>query len=181
MPRIFIAVLALCTLSSACKIQRTPDEYFDHDDRLEASRAGSTDELRDRVLALGHAIARGNGTEAMVALAPAAELRIITPQQDVVLTGPEAIRATVDRFASTPIAISMRDVVVTVGPLGNVGWFEALVDAPGSGPDGTVLRVTGVYLRTEGAWEMVQAHISTPRPAQSRLPPRDSAEAPPEA
>lgn len=180
MPRFLIAVLAIATLSSACKIQRTPDEYFDHGEAVETDRAASAEELRDRVLALGQAIARGSGTEAMVALAPAAELRIITPQQDLVLSGPEAIRAAVNRFTSTPTAISMRDVVVTVGPLGNVGWFEAIVDAPGSGPEGTSLRVTGVYLRTEGAWEMVQAHISTPR-EPSRVPPPDSAEAPPEA
>lgn len=181
MPRFWIAVLIAAALTSACRIERTPDEYFDHQDRLALGREDAAEELRDRILALGQAVARGSGAEAMVALAPAPDLRIVTPEADVVLSGTEALRATLDRFTATPVALQVRDVEVTVGPEGNVAWFQANVDAPGSGPQGTLLRVTGVYLRREGAWELVQAHVSMPRsPANPPLP-GDSASGPPEA
>lgn len=176
--RFLIAALAVASLSTGCKVERTPERYFDHEDRLAVGRESSREELHDRILALGQAIGRGSAAEAMVALAPATDLRIVTPAADVVLEGPDAVRAALARFVSTPVAMEMRDVVVTVGPVGNVAWFEALVDAPGSGPAGTVLRVTGVYLRTEGAWELVQAHISTPRTVSSPAAPDSAAELP---
>lgn len=180
MQRFLIAALTVASLNTACKIERTPEEYFDHQDRLAAARETSSEELHDRILALGQAIGRGSAAEAMIALAPAADLRIVTPDQDIVLEGPDAARAALDRFVATPVSMQMRDVIVTVGPVGNVAWFEALVDAPGSGPAGTLLRVTGVYLRTEGAWQLVQAHVSTPRTVPNPPLP-DSAAAPPEA
>lgn len=178
--RFLIAALAAAALNTGCKVERTPEEYFDHHDRLLAAREGSSEELHDRIRALGQAIGRGSAAETMLALAPASDLRIVTPDAEIVLEGPDAVRAALDRFVATPVAMEMRDVVVTVGPLGNVAWFEALVDAPGSGPAGTVLRVTGVYRRIEGAWELVQAHVSTPRTEPSPALP-DSAGALPEA
>lgn len=176
MPRFLIAFLAAATLTSGCKVERTPEEYFDHQDRLSTGREEAAEELHDRILALGQAIARGNAREAMVALAPAPNLRVITPEPDLVLSG-DALRGALERFASTPVAMEMRDVAVTVGPAGNVAWFQAKVDAPGSGPAGTVLRITGVYLRSEGAWELVQAHVSTPR-TPVNLPPDSVVEVP---
>lgn len=180
MRRLLAASIAAATLTSACKVERTPAEYFDHAERVETEREGVEDELRDRVMALGQAVARGSATEAMIALAAAPDVRIVTPDSDVVLTGADAVNAALTTFVTSPLAVRMRDVTVTVGPAGNVAWFDAEVEGPGRGLEGTVLRVTGVYLRAEGAWRLVQAHVSTPAPPPSPAPP-DSVESPPEA
>lgn len=181
MRRFLTASILAAALASACKVERTPERYFDHTERVESEREAAAEaELRARVLALGRAIARGSAREAMIALAPAPDIRIVTPDPEIVLTGADAVGAALAALVTTPMAVEMRDVAVTVGPLGNVAWFETHVDAPGAAPGGTMVRVTGVYLRTEGAWRLVQAHVSTP--ANSPNPaPRDSAESHPEA
>lgn len=165
MPRILGAALGAVLLLSACKVERTPPEFFDHGDRIEEIRESAAEELRDRVLALGQALGRGSPAEAMLALAPHGRAAIVAPVEGVVLMGPEQIGSALARLAATPVALEMRDVRVEVGPQANVAWFYALVEAPGSGPEGTLLRVTGVYVRDEGAWSLVQAHVSIPTPA----------------
>lgn len=180
MRRFLPAWIAAVALTSACKVERTPAEYFDHSERVETVREEVADEIRDRVLSIGQAIGRGNPTEAMLGLAPGDEVRVLTPDPDVVLSGPEEVNAALRMLVTTPLAVEMREVRVTVGPLGNYAWFEAEVQAPGTGPDGTHVRVTGLYVRAEGTWSLAQAHVSTPRPPPSRVQP-DSAGSPPEA
>lgn len=180
MRRLLPAWIAAVALASACKIERTPAEYFDHTERVETVREAAAEEIQDRVLAIGQAIGRGNATEAMIALAPRDDVRVLTPDPDVVLTGADEVNAGLRMLVTTPLAVEMRDVRVTVGPLGNYAWFEAVMDAPGRGPDGTLVRVSGLYLRSEGTWSLVQAHVSTPRPPPSQAQP-DSAGSPPEA
>jgi hypothetical protein len=178
--RFLAASIAIVTLTSACKVERTPAEYFDHTERLETVREAAAEEIQDRLLAIGAAIGRGNATEAMIALAPQAEVRIVTPDPDVVLAGSDAVNAALRTLVTTPLQVEVRDVRVTVGPLGNYAWFEADMEAPGTGPGGTLLRMTGLYLRSEGTWSLVQAHVSMPAPARSPVQP-DSAVSPPEA
>ena len=169
-PRVLESVLAVSLLASACKVEQTPPEYFDHRDRIATERDASRDELEDRLLALGQALSRGNATEAMIALAPAPDATVLTPVDGEVLTGAEQIGAALQRFAGVPVAVRMRDVRVEVGPLANAAWFAATLDVPGRAPEGTQLQITGVYLRREGAWQLVQAHVSTATPPPSPQP-----------
>lgn len=180
MRRFLAASIAAATLSSACKVERTPAEYFDHRERVVTERDAAEEEIQDRLLALGQAIARGSANQAMLALSPHDDVRVVTPDTKVVLEGAAAVAAGLARLVTTPLAVEIGDVSVTAGPLGNIAWFEADIEAPGIGSGGTLVRVTGVYLRTEGAWRLVQAHVSIPGTAPNPAQP-DSAVSHPEA
>lgn len=151
-------------LLSACKVERTPAEYFDHQESAAAEREASAGEVRARLLAFAQALARGSPTQAMFALAPAADARVITPEPGMVLSGADQISAALDRVASTPLAVRMREVQVTVSPQDGAAWFDASMEVPGTEEEGGVVQITGVYLRRAGIWNLVQAHVSTARP-----------------
>lgn len=163
MPRFLIAAFGAAVLGSACKVERTPPEYFDHRAWSEDDVEATASELQDRVLATGQAIARGSVTEALLALAPDAEARVVAPGAPDGITGSEEIEAALRRFADSGIRVRLTLVRVTVNSQGDAAWFVA--DGVMEGQDGesdAPIVVTGTYLMNEGAWEMVQAHISTP-------------------
>lgn len=160
----------MALLLPACKVERTPAEYFDHRDRIATERDAARDELQDRLLALGQALNRGSTTEAMIALAPAPDASVLVPLGGQALSGATEIAAALERIASVPVAVRMSEVRVEVGPMGNVAWFHALLEVPGRGENGTPLRMTGVYVRFEGAWQLVQAHLSAPMQQPSPSP-----------
>jgi hypothetical protein len=152
--------LGLFLLLGACTIEPTPADYID---RVSSAQEGrdAAGEVRDRILAMGQALSRGNAADALVALAPARDAYVVGPQAGLEVTGPEQIGVVLQSLAAQPVPIQTRDVVVSVGPRGNVAWFRALMDAEGPGDTATI-RITGVYLLNEGAWQLVQAHLSTP-------------------
>lgn len=163
MPRFLIAAFGAAVLGSACKVERTPSEYFDHRAWSEADVEATASELQDRVLATGQAIARGSATEALLALAPDADARVVAPGSPDGIAGPVEIQAALRRFADSGIRVRLTLVRVTVNQRGDAAWFVADGVMQGEeGEDDIPLVVTGTYLKSEGAWEMVQAHISTP-------------------
>jgi hypothetical protein len=168
--RLFAATLAAALLSAACKVERTPPEYLDRQAPIAVEREAVAEELHDRLLALGQALNRGNADEALVALAPALDAYVVTPADGAVVVGAEQISAALERFAAWPVSIQVHDARVRVGPRANIAWFSAELEAPGAGPEGTQLRITGVYVRYEGAWQLVQAHVSMPTPLPSPPP-----------
>ena len=154
-------VLGMVLLLSACEIEPTPAAYIDRASVAEAGRAQAEAEVRDRVLAMGQALARRNPTDALLALAPARELFVVGPGPETGDgPGPERIRAILESLAAQPTPVQARDVVVRVAPRANVAWFHAMLD--GDGEDTPALRVTGVYELYEGSWQLVQAHLSNP-------------------
>jgi SnoaL-like domain len=169
-------VLGLVLLLSACEIEPTPADYIDRATSAEAGRAQAEAEVRDRVLAMGQALARRNPTDAFLALAPARELFVVGPGAETGDgPGPERIRAILESLAAQPTPVQARDVVVNVAPRANVAWFRAVLD--GEGEDIPGLRVTGVYELNEGAWQLVQAHLSNPlMPPSPSSPPEPGAD-----
>lgn len=165
--------------AAGCRVERTPPQYFDHQNTIEAERDAAAAELRDRVLAMGQALNRGNSTEALIALSPAPDVYLIGPEQGMVVRGSDQVGATLESLlASQDVSAEVRDVEVGIAPGANVGWFRAELVLPGHTPDGEPLRMTGVYLRDAGIWKLVQAHISlpfTPQPADSASSPPASA------
>ena len=161
--------LGTLLLLSACKIEPTPDEYFDKSAAEEIDRGGDAAEVRDRVLAMGQALSRGNPDEALAALAPARSIAVfgpLAPLSDMPTIGAERtgivdLGTVLAEMGSGEMPVRTRDVVVRVGPRGSVAWFQALVDTPADSVSPAV-RITGVYLLNEGAWELVQAHLSKP-------------------
>lgn len=164
--------LAAALLAPACKVAPTPREYFDHQMPAAVERQAAVEEIQDRILAMGQALNRGNTDAAMIALAPAPDAYVITPDDTLTRQGAEEIGAILERGASGPV--ELREVVVQVGPRQNVAWFRAvMVRTEEEGGAAQALRLSGVYVRNEGAWQLVQAHLSSPT-----LPPAPPTESP---
>lgn len=175
-------------LVSACKIERTPREFFDHRDPTALEREAAGEEIQDRLLALGQAVSRGDAAGAYRAFSPAPGAFALGPVDGVALQGAEQIDSVLQHLARSGTEVRIRDVQVEVGPRANIAWFVALVELPaaGGGAD-RVMRATGAYVRYEGGWQLVQAHLSLPAPLTtlrpSQAPEDDPAEAgsPPDA
>jgi hypothetical protein len=166
----------MALLLSACEIEPTPVDYIDRATSAEAGRAQAEGEVRDRVLAMGQALARRNAADAFVALAPAREVLVVGLEGSAgEVVGPEGIRALLDSLAAQPAAVAARDVVVRVAPRANVAWFHAALDGDGEAPTG-LLRISGVYELNEGAWQLVQAHLSAPVMRPSPTSPEEDAD-----
>ena len=154
-------VLGTVLLLSACEIEPTPVDYIDRATSAEAGRLQAEAEVRDRVLARGPALGRRDPADAYLALAPSRDLFVVGPGGDGGEgTGPERIRAILESLAAEPTPVLTREVAVSVAPRANVAWFHALLD--GEGEEAPGLRVTGVSELNEGAWQLVQAHLSSP-------------------
>jgi hypothetical protein len=153
--------LGLILLLGACDIEPTPADYIDRVSAVQEGRDAAA-EVRDRILAMGRALGRGNPADALVALAPARDAYVVGPQAGLEVRGPEQISQVLQSLAAQPVPFQMRDVVVTVGSRGSVAWFRALME-PSNGQAGAPsVHITGVYVLSEGAWQLVQAHLSSP-------------------
>lgn len=153
-------------LLGGCRVEQTPAEFIDHEDSIETERAAASAEVRDRVLAFGAAVARGSPAEALIALQPQEDVRVIGPEEEMDVEGVGAVRALILRLAGTPTAVRVRDVSVQTGPAANIAWFSVLIEAPGSTPEQSLYRATGIYLRDAGLWELVQLHVAGPITAE---------------
>jgi len=164
------AVLCSAVLLAACEVERTPRHLFDHAYPAEGERQSEAEEVRARVTAVAQAIARGDERAALAALSPAPDAVLISPMSGLELSGRAQIEAMLHQLARIgAVAVEVKDVRAVVGPKGNVAWFVAHVSVPGvNDPDG--LRVTGVYLRNAGIWQLEQAHLSVPATALQPLP-----------
>lgn len=172
--------LTATLLLAACKIERTPRQFYSQRDPAAAERDLLTAELTDRVAAMGPALDRDDPGGAVFALAPAPDVYVIGPEGGSPALGPgglaEVLRAVRD---TVPAAVRVGDVKVSLGPQAMAAWVAASVEVAPSG--GTVeipdtLRFTGVYQRVRGEWRLVQAHLSRPvrRPAAPLPGPADS-------
>jgi hypothetical protein len=155
-------ILACVALLPGCRVEETPPEFIDHQDSIEEERAEAGAEVRDRLLAFGGGVARGDATEALLALNPASDVEIVGPDSGLDVDGRAAAGALIQRLAGTPVALRIREVEVRTGSSANVAWFRLLIEAPGSTPEASLYRATGIYLRDAGLWELAQAHISGP-------------------
>lgn len=158
--------LTAAALAAACEVEPTPREYFDHQTPAAVERQASAEELQDRILAMAQALNRGNASAAMIALAPAPDAYVLTPGDTIALQGADQIG---NAFVGAGGPVTMRDVEVQVGPRQNVAWFRARMGVGGGAEGEGEMRLTGVYLRNEGAWQLVQAHLS--RATDSESPP----------
>jgi ketosteroid isomerase-like protein len=164
LPRLLFAALGVAVLGSACKVERTPSEYFDHQKRPAAVAAAAAAELEDRIVAFGQAVSRGSVTEALIAAAPAVDATVLTPRAREVLTGPDEIRGALDEITRTYGRVRVISVSVAVSPEGDAAWFTTEIGEAEPEGDASSAVITGVYLLAEGGWRLVQAHVSIPSP-----------------
>ena len=177
----FLGIALSATLLSACEIEPTPRRYYSARPPAETELRLAQEEIRDRVRALGPALDRGDLGDALLALAPSADVSFMGPEQEVPVQGVEEMtRVLQGLVGEEPPTVRMREVRVTMGPRARVAWFEGgmEVERPGLEGAASLLRITGVYLRTRGNWQLVQAHLS--RPFTPPAAPQDSV-APPDS
>ena len=171
--------LAAQLLLAGCRVEQTPDEYFDRGS-IEAERAASGGEVRDRLLAFVGSAARGDAAQALISLHPADGVDLVGPA-GLEVSGGEAIRALVTTMITTPVSVRVREIEVEAAPLGGVAWFRMVIEAPGTTAEPSLYQATGTYVRDGGLWELVQAHVAGPlTTGSSSSNPPDSAATPEE-
>lgn len=163
MHRFLGLALSATLLLSACKIEPTPRKFYSERPPAETELRQFEEELRDRVGALGQALDRGDLRDALLAMAPSADVAFVGPGQEAPVRGVEAMtRELQGLVGEEPPTVRVREVRVTLGPRGQVAWFETGMEMERTGAEAALLRMTGVYLRTRGNWQLVQAHLSRP-------------------
>ncbi len=190
MHRSHAAAAALLALA-ACQVAPTPQEFLDPRDPAIVERRESEEELAARVGAFREALARGNRTAAVQALVP----------------GPDTHVMGVDfndgrpRYGAQGIADALADLALPAGAVartpdlrveaetreGGLGWFAThleVLPVVGAGGQPQRLRVSGVFVRREGEWRLLQLHLSeaeqpaSPAPDSATAGRRDSASSP---
>jgi hypothetical protein len=167
--RFWIVLLASALASAACKIEQTPPRYFDHLDTTADDVRASRQELEARLTAAGQALERGSSAGLLAALSPYAEVHVFSPAHAQELTVPSEIAAALIALTDEGVVAS-GEPVVEVDSRNGVAWFRTsyLLPPAGERPART-LRFSGVFLRRDGEWRLVQAHVS--EPLRAPLPP----------
>ena len=158
--RRFWTVLPLLALPLAgCRVEQTPAEYIDVLEIPEDDISASREELTDRLLSTAPALQRRAIDDLLAALTPATGVSGFGPSEPV--TDPTSLGVALTTLAGGN-PVQMDDLVVQVGSRNNVAWFRSVYSIEPD--DGAVdqLRFSGVFVREEGVWRLVEAHISEP-------------------
>jgi hypothetical protein len=179
------AVAAALLALAACQVAPTPQEYLDPRDPAAVERRESEQELAARVGAFREALARGNRVAAVQALVPAADTHVmgVDFNDGRPRYGPQGIA---DALADLPLpagAVARTpDLRVEAETReGGLGWFAThleVLPVVGAGGEPQRLRVSGVFIRREGEWRLLQLHLSRaemPEPARPDSATADSA------
>jgi hypothetical protein len=160
-------VAATLLALAACSVERTPQEYLDPRDPAVVERQESEEELAARVGAFREALARGNRELAVQALVPSADAHVMGVQfnDGRPRFGPQGIAEALAtlRLPSGAVARTPDLRVQAATREGGLGWFAThleLLPVVGAGGEPQWLRVSGVFLRREGEWRLLQLHLS---------------------
>ncbi len=166
MNRLLALALSTTLALAACKVERTPPEFFDQRSPAAGEREAALGELRARLALLAQALSRGDTEDALLTFTPAAGAFVIGTGPNQERAGREAISSALEQItAEGPVEMEVQDMQLSVGPRANVAWFAAYLTAPDIPPqeeNTRVLRVSGVYVLHEGSWQLAQAHLSFP-------------------
>lgn len=168
-----IAAAAALLALAACQVAPTPQEYLDPRDPAIVERRESEQELAARVGAFREALARGNRAAAVQALVPAPDTHVMGVD----------FNDGRPRYGAEGIAEALADLRLPAGAVartpdlrveaetreGGLGWFAThleVLPVVGAGGEPQSLRVSGVFVRREGEWRLLQLHLSeAERPA----------------
>lgn len=164
-----LPLLLLAAPLAGCRIEQTPAEYIDVIDIPEDDLSASADELSDRLLSTAPSLERRNLNDLLSALTPAAEVFGFGPGEGELITDPTTLGFSLSQ-ATGGRDVSLAELNVEVGPRNNVAWFRSLYSVQGADEDAYEIRFSGVFLRIQGEWRLVQAHVSRPVSSDS-LPP----------
>jgi hypothetical protein len=173
------ALVAALLALAACSVERTPQEYLDPRDPAVVERRESEEELAARVGAFREALARGDRADAVAALIPAADAHVMGVQfnDGRPRFGPPGIADALQtlRLPTGAVARTPDLRVQAATREGGLGWFAThleLLPVVAGGGEAQWLRVSGVFMRREGEWRLLQLHLSkaeapAPTPADS--------------
>ncbi len=155
--------LLLCTAAIAsCRIEQTPEHFIDNQATPVDEIITAEAEVRRRILALGVAIQRRDAFGVTSALAPHADLIVIGPEDGQLLSTPEEISSSLVQLANNGASISVGDVDVSIFPRMAGASFRTDFTSGAADGTGSEFRFTGVFIRLEGEWRLLQGHISRP-------------------
>jgi hypothetical protein len=173
-----VSVAAALLALAACSVERTPQEYLDPRDPAAVERRESEEELAARVGAFREALARGNRADALAALSPTADAHVMGVQfnDGRPRFGPQGIADALAALQLPTGAVARTpDLRVQAATReGGLGWFAThleLLPVVGAGGEAQWLRASGVFLRREGEWRLLELHLSkaeAPAPAAAR-------------
>ena len=175
------ALLAL----AACEVNQTPPQVLNPRNPSEVEQRDAEQEIAARVGAFREALLRGDRGAAVEALAPVGTAHVMGPDGNDgrALLGTDGLRATLDSLALPTGAVARTpDMHVEADAQEGTGWFATHLELFPVAQGGQVerLRMSGVFARQEGAWRLLQLHLSRPdAPADTTA--ADSAEASPAA
>lgn len=168
------ALLAL----SACRVDRTPDEYLNPRNPAQVEQREAAGEIAARVGAFREALARGDHGGAAAALGPAVDTHVmgIGFNDGRPGLGPQGVAAALREMELPRGAVARTpDLRVEADARQGLAWFAThveLLPVVGAGGAPQRLRVSGVFSRREGDWRLAQLHLSR---GQLPPPPPDSA------
>lgn len=177
MNRSLAATAALLSLA-ACKVDRTPPEFYSHPDPAVVDRQEAADEIRTRVRVFAEAVGRMESAEAVQALAPDSMAAVVGVDDNngMVRFGAPGLSAAVAGLAITsPTIVRTPDLRVSASQ--GMGWFSTHLQllSTSSATAPVLLRMSGVFVRERGEWRLAEAHISRPGTATpAALPPAPS-------
>lgn len=155
---------------AGCTIEQTPQEFIDRLETPGQEIAASEAEVRARLLSVTGAIQRRSGPDIEAALLPHSRVFVVglLPGEEW-RTGDE-IAAALIQLRGEP-APRFEDVVVEVVSTNNVAWFRGTFAGANVLDSIADVRISGVFVRQEGAWRLLQGHLSAPDAISPRPPP----------
>ncbi len=174
MNRLLAVALSLAGILGACRVEPTPSEFFDQQRQVPTERELAADELSERLALLAAALSRADASGALATLVLTPGAFVIGPEEPELRSGTQAALEALERItAAGPVEMIIREMRVSVGPRASMAWFAAHLEPlvlPEEGEAPKALRMTGVFARPEGFWQVVQLHMSYPAAAASASP-----------
>lgn len=183
-----LTVAAALLALAACEVNQTPPHVLNPRNPSEVEQRDAEQEIAARVGAFREALLRGDRGAAVDALAPVGTAHVMGPDGNDgrALLGTDGLRATLDSLALPTGAVARTpDMHVEADAQEGTGWFATHLELFPVAQGGRVerLRMSGVFARQEGAWRLLQLHLSRADapPAAAGTTAADSAEASPAA
>jgi hypothetical protein len=163
-----LAVAAALLALAACKVERTPPEFYRERNPAVVEQQDAEGEIRVRVRNFAEGLGRGDRSDAVDALYPLdlAQVIGVDGNQNLTRIGPLGLRQALDSLQlPAPGVARTPDLQVRVGLREGLGSFTTHLELlpVGTPPREPLwLRASGVFTRDRGAWRLAQLHLSRP-------------------
>ncbi|MEX2571133.1 MAG: nuclear transport factor 2 family protein [Gemmatimonadota bacterium] len=157
---------------AACTIEQTPERYIDRETTPVGEIETSRQELTARLLSSAVAVRRGDRIGLVAALSPTTDAVVLLSgdgSEETALGRGEVVE-TIIRLASGA-EVAMDDPLVTVAEPNNIAWFLARYRLLDDQDVESGLNFSGVFIRQDGEWRLVQGHLSPSVSPNLRAPP----------